>query len=181
MRRSDQKLLVDVVLLGSALTTFAAGLVLFTQFHMGPEPFRDSSLGLSRLAWLNLHRLSALLLTAGVAVHLALNWKAFLGWLRRFSSRGRDPHTVMEILLYATFGAVAATGLAAWFLVDGTAPLAGPVPPGRLPHGRHMLVDLHDIAGLLALGLAVHHVAHRWRQLVRGLLRRRAPAAARAA
>ena len=177
MRRSDLQRLVDLALLAAGSLAFASGLVLLACFHMDDGPYQRSALGLPRLAWLNLHRLPALLLAAAAAVHVALHWRAMLGWLRRALARGRGAGR--ELLLYATFWTVALTGLAAWTVVGGSAPLAGPIPLARLPHLRHALVDVHDLTGLVALALVVRHAGHRWRLLARGLgtWARRLPAA----
>lgn len=169
MRRRDLKLLVDLLLLGAFALAFTAGLVLFFGFHVGEGSLRSSGLGLARITWLDLHRLSALAAIALTALHVALDWKAFLARWRRLAGRGGGRRGLSEPLLHVTFAVVALAGLALWALVPGSAPLAGPVPLGPLPHGRHQIVDVHDVAGLVALALTVHHVAHRWSWIVRGL------------
>lgn len=167
--RSDARILVDLVLLPAAVLTFATGLVLLLRFHAGMGPYRELALGVGRLAWLNLHRLSALVTALGVVAHVALNGRAFVGWLRRALAPGRGAG--LELLLYAATATVLVTGLVAWFVLDGSAPLGGPIPPGRLPPLRHRWVDVHDLSGLAALALAVRHVLHRWRALARGVER----------
>jgi hypothetical protein len=166
MSRTDLRRRVDLVLLGAGALTFLAGLVLLFAFHADDGEWATSALGVPRLVWLDLHRLAAAALVAGVAVHLGLDARAFLGQLRRAFSRRRSGARI-ELVLYAAFFLAAGTGLAAWLLVDGSSPLLGPVPLGPLPHGRHSLVEVHNLAGLIALALAVHHVWLRWRFLVR--------------
>jgi hypothetical protein len=169
MTRARAKLLLDLVLLPAAVLTFGSGLFLLLCFHAGPGPDRLSALGLSRIAWLDLHRLSALVVAAGIATHVTLNGRAFVARLRgAFTGPGASGGG-LELLTYAATATVLVTGLVAWWVLDGSAPLGGPIPPGRLPHLRHAWVDTHDLAGLLALALVVHHVGHRWRGLARGL------------
>lgn len=169
MTRNQFKLLVDVVVLVAALLTFVSGMFLFFDFHVGKGAFRTSAFGLSRLTWLNIHRLSALIVVAEIGFHVALNWKGFVARLSSSFSRNRKSRGISELILYVTFATVALTGIVVWLFVLGSAPLAGPVPLGQ-PHPiRHQLVDIHNIAGLLALALTVHHVGHRWGQMVRGL------------
>jgi len=169
MRRKHFKSLLDVVLLLAAFLTFASGLVLFLGFHAGQGAFRTSALGLTRLAWLNLHRLPGLIVVATVGLHLTLNWAAFVARLRNGFARKSKSRAIPELVLYVTFWTVALTGIVAWFFVHGSAPLAGPVPPGWLNHTRHQVVEVHHIVALLALPLAVHHVGHRWHRMVQGL------------
>jgi hypothetical protein len=169
MPRNQFKLLVDVVVLVAALLTFVSGMFLFFDFHVGKGAFRTFALGLSRLTWLNIHRMPALIVVAGIGLHVALNWKGFVARLQHGLSRKRKKRAISELILYVTFGTVAMTGIVVWLLVKGSAPLAGPIALGQLHPIRHQLVDIHNIAGLLALALTVHHVGHRWGQMVRGL------------
>ena len=196
MPRNQFKLPVDVVLLVAAFLTFGSGVVLFFDFHVGKGAFRTSALGLSRLTWVNIHRLSALIVVAGIGFHVALNWKAFVARLRHSFSRERKSRVVWEaaelcsartiagrfrnpprvsksmvseLILYVTFATVAMTGIVVWLFVLGSARLAGPVPLGQLRNIRHQLVDIHNIAGLVALALTAHHVGHRWHRMVRCL------------
>jgi hypothetical protein len=165
MPRYQFKLLVDVVLLVAAFLTFASGVFLFFEFHVGAGAFRTAALGLTRLTWLNLHRLPALIVVAGIGFHVGLNWKGFVARLRHGLSRERKSRAVSELVLYATFGTVAVTGIVVWLFISGSAPIEGPVP---LKHITHQLVDIHNLVGLVALALAAHHVGHRWRAMVRG-------------
>ena len=169
MRRLHFKLVVDSVLLAAGFLTFASGLVLFLNLHKDAGAFRASTLGLSRLAWLNLHRLPALLVVATIVLHLALNWAALLARLRNAFARTSKSRGVSELLLYLTFWTVALTGIVAWFFVGGSAPLVGSVPLGWLHHTRHHVVEVHHIVGLVALLLAAHHVGHRWHRMVQVL------------
>jgi hypothetical protein len=172
MKRSELESPVSLLLLVTGTVAFATGLVLLTQFHMGHGSFQAEALGLSRLVWLDLHRLSSLGALGALVIHLALHWRALWGRVRSAFGPRRARGTVAELLLYAAFTTTVVAGFAAWWLVGGAAPLLGPIPPGLAPHGRHHLVDLHHLTGLLALALTVNHVGHRLRQLVRGLERR---------
>ena len=169
MRRKHFKLLLDVVLLVAAFLTFASGLVLFLDLHRDAGAFRTSALALTRLTWLNLHRLPALIVVPAIGLHLALNAAAFVARLRNGFSRKSKSRAIPELVLYLTFWIVAMTGIVAWFFVAGSAPLAGPVPLGRLHHARHHVVEIHHFVGFVALTLAAHHVGHRWHRMVQGL------------
>jgi len=169
MRRTRFKLMVDVVLLVAAFLTFASGLVLFIDLHRDLGALRTSALGLSRLAWLNLHRLPALVAVSAIVLHLALNWAAFVARLRNGFARNSKSRAIPELVLYGTFWTVALTGIVAWFFVAGSPPLAGPVPLAWLHPTRHHVIEVHHVVALVALPLAVHHVWHRWQRMVRGL------------
>jgi len=157
MRRREVNVLLDWVVLATGLLTFATGLVLLLHFHVGRGALAASALGVDKLVWLNVHRLCAALLIAGVAAHVTLHWRAFCGRLR-------IPRLVnSESILYAAFAASALTGLVAWFVLDGSSPLLGPAVIGLASHGRHAWIDTHHVSSLVSLLLVVHHVGHRWR------------------
>jgi hypothetical protein len=169
MHRHPFKSVLDVVLLVAAFLTFTSGLVLFLDLHRDAGVFRTSALGLTRLTWLNLHRLPALIVVVAVGLHLTLNWAAFVARLRKGLARKSKSRAIPELVLYATFWTVALTGILAWFFVAGSAPLAGPIPLGWLHPARHHVVEIHHIVALVALPLAVHHVGHRWHRMMQGL------------
>ncbi len=168
MKPNDLRPLASLALLVTAAVSFATGLVLLTRFHMGPGPHGAEVLGLSRLAWLDLHRFSSVAALGALAVHLTLNARALAGRVRSALAAKRVRGNAVELVLYAVFATTAAAGLAAW-LVEGSPPLLGAIAPGPTPHARHALVDLHHLSGLVALALTVHHAGHRWDRLVRGL------------
>jgi uncharacterized iron-regulated membrane protein len=66
----------DVVAFLFGAIVLASGLLLLIRFHVGEGIMRPSAFGVSRLAWVNLHRLSAIPVLAGVAVHAVLHWRA---------------------------------------------------------------------------------------------------------
>ncbi len=184
MERRGWNLLLDWTLLVGALATFTTGLVLLVGLHMGRGAFAASALGVGKLVWLNIHRLSAVLVVAGVGTHAALHWRAFRGVLV-----GRTTRIISsERILYAAFLVAAVSGLIAWLVLEGSSPLLGPALTGRASGARHHWIDTHHIASLVSLGFVVHHVGHRGRFLVRGIGRllspgspaRRASAAERA-
>lgn len=162
-------LLVDVTLVAAALLTFGSGLVLFFSFHVGEGAFRASAVGVPRLTWLNFHRLPALIVVSTLVLHVVLRWRLFVAQLRNVFRRKSGFRISAEVVLYVVFWTVVITGMGIWALVSGSAPLKGPVPLGRLPHIRHHVVDIHNIAGIFALLLAARHVHHRWRRMVQGL------------
>ncbi len=57
----------DVLALSAGVVVFATGLILFTRFHVAEGSVRLYGWGLSRLAWINIHRLAAVLLLGAVA------------------------------------------------------------------------------------------------------------------
>jgi hypothetical protein len=168
MRRVRLRLLVDSVLLVGAFVTFASGLVLLLGLHVGDGTARASALGLGRLAWLNLHRLPALTTLLALGLHIALDRRAFATRLRRIFRRDAAvPHGRADTVMCLAMLTVVLAGLAAWLLVGGSAPLLGPAPLGPLPEPRHRWIDVHHVAGVVSLPLVTHHVAHRWRWMVR--------------
>lgn len=160
---------ISWALLLSSLLVFVTGLVLLLGFHVGQGRFRAELLGLSRLTWLNLHRLPSVLVLLCLAAHLALHWRTLTARLQRMLTRTTRSRDRGELVLYLAFTLMAVTGLAAW--MSGSPPLIGPVALGAIPQPRHAVIDAHFLSGIISLLLAAHHVGHRYRAL---LARRRA-------
>lgn len=157
--RKRAALIVNFILLASALLTLASGLVLFLGFHIGSGHLRLSAAGLSRLTWVSLHRVPTVLMVAAVGAHLALNGRAFVARLRHAFSRMRG--NGLELVLYATFFAAMITGIVVAILAGGSAPASG-------PSLGHVLAHAHSVVGFVALGFSGHHVGHRWQRMMPG-------------
>jgi len=166
MRRRDWNLLLDWALLLAGLTAFSTGIVFLFRFHVGEGPFATSALGLDRLVWLNLHRLSAALVLAVVATHVALHFRTFKRRVTALFARQTRRRDRPELLLYLVFLIAVSTGFAAWWIVEGSSPLLGPAILGRASASRHPWVDTHHVSSLVALALVAHHIGHRRRFLV---------------
>lgn len=159
------KLVVDVGLLAGGILAFVTGMVLLVAFHMGPGCFRPAALGLSRLAWQNLHRLGAVLTLTGLLLHGVANWRGIATRILRVlrgRALDRDLH---ELVVYASNTIVLLTGFVAWLVLAGAIPLFGPAPLGPLAHARHPWIDVHHLVGMLALVLTTNHVRRRWHAL----------------
>lgn len=167
MQRRELNRLLDWVLLLGGLATFATGLVLLFRFHMGHGPSAAVAWGVPKLVWVNIHRLGAALVVVAVVTHVGLHWRAFRARLAKVVVRRPTRRFDAELLLYAAFLVAAATGLAAWLLVDGSSPLFGPAVLGRATGVRHPWLDVHHVSSLVCLALVVHHLGHRWRFMVR--------------
>lgn len=161
----------DAVLLVAAVLTFGVGLVLLLCFHMGEGAFATSAFGVERLTWLNLHRLVATLVLASTGMHAALHWEAIATrvWLT-FAGPARK-RAAVEVVLYASFSIVVLTGFVVWILVGQSTPPVGPVVLAKLTPERHRWVDVHNLVGLLALGMAVRHMVRRWRWMTHAAAR----------
>ncbi len=166
MRRREVSVALDWLLLGAGIALFATGLVLLLCFHMGRGAFAREALGVGKLVWLNVHRLAAVVVAAGVGTHVGLHWRAVKGRLVRLVGRRGQRRFDVELVLYLVFGVAAVTGLAAWLIVEGSSPLLGPAVAGVASGGRHRWIDVHHVSSLVSLALVVHHVGHRWRGML---------------
>ena len=156
---------VDLFALATASVAFASGLVLLLEFHVGPEgATRHAGAGLSRLAWVNIHRSAAVALAAALAIHAALHW-------RGVALRLRAPRTsrapLADLLLYLGFAVVALAAFAAWLIVPGSPPLRGALAAGPPPGLRHAVIDVHNLSGMVALGAALVHLRRHLGWIVR--------------
>jgi hypothetical protein len=162
---SKQKLCVDVVLLVMAPVAWLSGLVLFVAFHVGGGCLRSEALGLSRLVWQNTHRVSAVAVLGGVAIHVAANARPILRRALRVLHGRPARHDTHELVLYATSATVLITGFVAWLAVAGSPPLWGPVTLGPVAAARHPWLDVHNLTALVAIVLSINHIRRRWRAL----------------
>jgi hypothetical protein len=145
---------VDVVALVSAFLVFPTGLILLARFHIGPDGAqRLSRLGLSRAAWVCLHRSAAIAMTAAVTVHAQLHWRVIVARVQRAYRRLPGKATYSDLALYFGFAAVTPAAFAAWLVL-----------PGLL---HHPAIDLHNISALILLPAVVTHVRRHLRWLLR--------------
>ena len=172
MPRRKLNLLLDWGLLAAALVVFPTGLVILLGFHVGQGASAAAAFGIGKLVWLNTHRLSAILFTAGVTAHAALHWPAFRHRLTNSISGKTGRRVDSEPLMYAAFGIASAAALIAWWIVRGASPLFGPAATGAIDDARHRWIDTHLISSLALLALVAHHFGHRWRFMASGPARR---------
>jgi hypothetical protein len=154
----------DVAALAAAILVFATGLLLLTFFHMGHGPLRGSEFGVSRLAWVDIHRFGAIALLAAIAIHVQIHWRAIAARIVRAWRRLPGGARRSDLALYAGFAAISLTGLIAWFVAPGSPPVLGPASLGRAAPERHVWIDLHNLSGFIALPAAIVHVRRhlRW-------------------
>jgi hypothetical protein len=136
------------------------------QFHVGHGKLADSAFGVSRLVWLNTHRLAAIMVLASVAVHACLHWTSIVIRVSRTFKRLPGKARLSDLVLYFGFALDLLTGFVAWLLLPGSTPLFGPVRLGHLEPARHICIDLHNFAGLALLPATVMHVWRRMRWIV---------------
>lgn len=160
-----QRLYVDTVLLTMAPVAWLSGLVLFLEFHIGRGCFRSEALGLSRLVWQTLHRVSAIAVLSGLVIHIAPNANTILRRAIRVVRGRAARHDTHELALYATSATVLVTGFVAWLVVAGSPPLWGPIGLGPIAAGRHPWIDVHNLTALVAIVLSINHIRRRWRAL----------------
>lgn len=153
---------VDVVTLLAGVVVFSTALVLFTQFHVGHGTLADSAFGVSRLVWLNTHRLAAVVVLAGVVVHVCLHWPSIVTRVIRTFKRLPGKARPSDLILYFGFALDLLTGFIAWLLLPGSTPLFGPVHLGHLEPARHLCIDLHNFTGLTLLPATIMHI---WRHM----------------
>jgi hypothetical protein len=157
----------DFIAIGAAIVVFGTGLVLLTHFHVGGGSLRGSGLGLSRLVWVNLHRLSALALVAAVAVHAQIHWRAIAAQFGRAFGRRQGKASRADLVLYLGFAVASMAGLIAWFAAPGSPPLFGPVTLSHAAGQRHAWLDVHHVSGLIVLPAAVIHIRRHFQWIVR--------------
>jgi hypothetical protein len=144
----------DVAALVSALLVFPTGLILLAWFHVGPEgQQRMYGLGLSRTAWIDLHRCAAMAMTAAVAVHVELHGRVIVARLQRAYRRLPGRALWSDLVLYLGFAAVTLAAFGAWLVL-----------PRSL---HHPAIDLHNVAALILLAAVVVHVRRHFRWLLR--------------
>ncbi len=152
----------DLTAFIGGLLVFATGVVLLLRFHVGPEgATRSAALGMSRLAWVDVHRVAAVLTVAALAAHVYLHWPIISrNMLRILRHAGRV--RARDRILYLGFTVVAAAGFVAWLVLPGSPPFLvlgssswNVLPP---PTERHAVIDVHNLVGMAVLVTVVMHV-----------------------
>lgn len=167
MKRAGLNLFVDWALVFPTLGVFLTGLVLLLCFHVGAGANATSAFGIHRLLWLDIHRLSGVLVAGGVLTHVGLHWRPFCGRLVRRHAGKAVARFDAELITYIGFFVAALTGFAAWLVLDGSSPILGPVVLGPAASSRHVWIDAHNISSLASLVLVLHHVGHRCKAMFR--------------
>ncbi len=157
----------NIVAFVASVVVFATGLILLTQFHMGEGALNNFALGASRMTWVNIHRLTALVLSCAVGVHAYLHRHALVVRISRVSGQLAGGASRADLILYFGFAVEMITGFAAWFVVSGSPPLMGPVNLSHLDPARHLCIDIHLLTGLILLPAVVIHVHHHFDWLLR--------------
>lgn len=140
------------------LVVFVTGLVLLIEFHVGESVLRASAFGVSRLVWVNIHRLTAVLVLGAVVIHAALHWRAIVVRVNRACRNLPGRAGPADLTLYFGFLIEMLAGFVAWLALPGSPPLFGPVDPNHLQPVRHICIDVHNVTGLILLPAAVIHV-----------------------
>jgi hypothetical protein len=76
------KVIVDVAMAVTLLTSFAVGIVLWLVLPSGRGAGQTVFLGLTRHVWNDIHTYSSLAFGATLLLHLALNWGLFWSMAR---------------------------------------------------------------------------------------------------
>jgi ferredoxin len=156
------KLWTDAALLGAMFATCVSGLVLLFAFHVELGSLRPEALGLSRLAWQNIHRVGAGMAFGFVVVHSVTHRKSIGTRMLRVLRGHAARQDAREVAFFALIAVVCLTGFSAWFCIPGSTPLSGPVRFGPIPGERHRWIDVHHLTALLSLYLTVTHIRRRW-------------------
>ena len=148
----------DVVAFLFGAIVLASGLLLLIRFHVGEGIMRPSAFGVSRLAWVNLHRLSAIPVLAAVAVHTFLHWRAITTRVGRACSNLPGKAGPADLTLYFGFAITLLAGFAAWSILPGSPPLLEAIRPQHLQPVRHIGIDIHNVSGLVLLPAVIIHL-----------------------
>jgi ferredoxin len=122
----------------------SSGIILQANYHFARKPDYYEVFSLNRSDWLLLHIIFALISTPIIIIHLALHFK----WIKnlfknKFSSKGNKIVRTSKILLVLYFFTVI-TGLVPWIFIED-------------PHGKRMLIELHD---KITLGIIIYFILH---------------------
>ena len=166
----------DVVAFLFGAIVLASGLLLLIRFHVGEGIMRSSAFGVSRLAWVNLHRLSAIPALAAVAVHTFQHWRPITTRVGRACGNLPGKAGPADLTLYFGFAISLLAGFAAWSILPGSPPLLEAIRPHHLQPVRHICIDIHNLSGLALLPAVIIHLRRHlgWLLRVHGTERRSA-------
>ena len=166
MHQRELKLSINWILLSVSTVTFSTGLVILICLHMGEGATASNAWGMGRLVWLNIHRLTAIVVVFIVAIHIGLNWPSFSRRFVNLINKKMKKPLNTELILYFAFFISILTSFTAWLVVEDSTPLFGPAVIEPMSHIRHHWIDIHHISSLVSLILIVHHIGHRSKFMV---------------
>ena len=83
MNKLVTKVLVDIGMAATMLTSFVTGVVLWLILPEGKRAGQSVFFGITRHLWSDIHTYSSLAFGAILLIHLALNWGLFLAMAKR--------------------------------------------------------------------------------------------------
>lgn len=139
-----------------AFFLFAAftGSVIQIGYHMHAIPDVQLIMGLNKAGWALLHKVSAAVFFAGMAIHCLANWKFIATNTRQIVSGIRKPFSSSSYWLFLISVPACLTAMASWLFFGGN------------EQARFALVETHDKLGWFFVVFGLLHIIRRSGKMV---------------
>ena len=150
MEKNHFRFITNLGLLVTGLSTVFSGLLIQVEYHIGNHgniTADNQVFGMNYYGWLNLHKISIVLLSLLMICHFYLHWK----WYKAIIKKRLLGKNIQVLILSVVFILAAITGLVPWFIysINGSDTL------------RKFFVEIHDKITLILLVFLILHVAKR--------------------
>lgn len=158
MKKQLKAYIVNVGLLISAIISAFSGLLLQIQFHMGNHGHasnRGHVLGMSYHDWLDIHKISIIILTICMVFHCMSHWK----WYKIVIQKKLFSKNRQVLIVSLLFVLVAITGFIPWiiYLLEGNNII------------RNSIIEIHDKLTILFIIYLLIHIIKRRNWYVKNL------------
>ena len=150
MRKNAIRFTVNLTLLIFGTATVFSGMLIQLKYHIGNHGYtfeNQAVMGLSYYEWSRIHKISIILLSILMIMHIYQHWN----WYKAVVRKRLITKNIQVIILSLLFALVAITGFVPW-LID-------------LLNGDDMLrkgiIEIHDKFALILLVFLILHIAKR--------------------
>lgn len=161
MNKKRNQFIVNISLLIFGITTMFSGMLIQVKYHIGNHgniAIADSVLGISYPSWSSIHKVSILLLSLMVILHIYHHRK----WYKVMIIKKPNFKSQQILIMSSLFILVAVTGLIPWFIY--------------LQEGneiqRKIFIEIHDKLALILTVYLMLHIIKKFRYIAAFLIKK---------
>ena len=148
-KKSTIKFYIDLLIFFPFVLLALSGLIIQINYDIGDIKDTATFLRLNRYEWLLIHKISAVISTIGISIHIFLN----IAWIKmvllKKTYKRFNGNTQITIWLSIIAITSTITGLIPWLFLSKEA--------------RHTIIEIHDELGIILTLLFILHLFKHWK------------------